>query len=67
MRWPRQSAEEMLVIRDAVMEQTFDALWNAASAPSSKCPPAALPLGLRAEYAIMALLNQPLEDTAPYV
>jgi hypothetical protein len=30
MRWSRQSAEEMLVIRGAVMGQTFDTLWNAA-------------------------------------
>ena len=30
MRWSRQSAEEMLVIRGAVMDQSFDALWDAA-------------------------------------
>lgn len=30
MRWSRQSAEEMLVIRGAVMEQSFDAVWDAA-------------------------------------
>ena len=30
MRWSRQSAEEMLVIRGAVMGQSFDALWDAA-------------------------------------
>jgi len=29
MRWSRQSAEEMLVIRGAVMGQRFDALWDA--------------------------------------
>lgn len=30
MRWSRQSAEEMLVIRGAVMSQRFDVLWDAA-------------------------------------
>jgi hypothetical protein len=30
MRWSRRSAEEMLVIRGAVMAQSFDALWAAA-------------------------------------
>jgi len=30
MRWSRPSAEQMLVIRSAVMGQSFDALWNAA-------------------------------------
>ena len=30
MRWSRQSAQEMLIIRAAVMGQSFDPLWNAA-------------------------------------
>jgi hypothetical protein len=30
MRWSRKAAEEMLVIRGAVMGQRFDALWDAA-------------------------------------
>jgi hypothetical protein len=30
MRWARQSAEEMLIIRGAVMGHAFDDLWNAA-------------------------------------
>jgi hypothetical protein len=30
MRWSRRSAEEMLVIRGAIMGQSFDALWDAA-------------------------------------
>jgi hypothetical protein len=30
MRWSRQAAEQMLVIRGAVMAQDFDLLWNAA-------------------------------------
>ena len=30
MRWSRQAAEKMLVIRGAVMGQTFDTLWDAA-------------------------------------
>ena len=30
MRWSRPSAEQMLVIRGAVMGRSFDALWNAA-------------------------------------
>ena len=32
MRWSRKAAQEMLVIRGAVMAQNFDALWNAAAA-----------------------------------
>lgn len=30
MRWSRQAAEQMLIIRGAVMAQDFDILWNAA-------------------------------------
>ena len=30
MRWSRQAAEQMLVIRGALMAQNFDLLWNAA-------------------------------------
>jgi hypothetical protein len=30
MRWSRSAAEQMLVIRGAIMGQGFDALWNAA-------------------------------------
>lgn len=30
MRWDRSSAEQMLVIRAAVLDQTFDTLWDAA-------------------------------------
>ena len=30
MRWSRPGAEQMLVIRGAIMEQRFDALWKAA-------------------------------------
>jgi hypothetical protein len=30
MRWSRPGAEQMLVIRGAVMARTFDELWDAA-------------------------------------
>ncbi len=30
MRWSRHSAEDMLVIRGAVLDQSFDTLWDAA-------------------------------------
>lgn len=30
MRWTRQAAEQMLIIRAAVMSEAFDALWDAA-------------------------------------
>jgi hypothetical protein len=36
MRWSRQSAEEMLVIRGAVIEQSFNAMWMQPSAPKDK-------------------------------
>lgn len=30
MRWSRPAAEQMLVVRAAVMSHSFDALWDAA-------------------------------------
>jgi len=33
MRWSRPGAERMLVIRSAVLTQSFDTLWHAASCP----------------------------------
>ena len=30
MRWSRPAAEEMLVVRGAVMAEDFDLLWDAA-------------------------------------
>ncbi len=30
MRWTRQAAEHMLIIRAAVMSESFDAPWEAA-------------------------------------